>query len=275
MRRQTRPLHVATSRRQLATLTTSPQPLATLLPAHGTLPACTRHTTSARTPATVQPPATHRTTTAGRVLKARTGKRVLSDAWPGKPHAAAFPLRWPGKPQHSSLSSRQERQAIPLAAFTQSARQSRSGSSLPCFDSARQTQSPSVPESCPASRWTLIPVDLPRRTPPRPVRPWHKGEEPIDPRGRTPSPTPDPATRGTCWDPCPDREIQDLLRTQLQPVPLLSPLRDPYPDLDVEELLQGPLRPVPLLSPLREPCPDPELADILRRCRLSPPLSPL
>ena len=71
------------------------------------------------------------------------------------------------------------------------------------------------------------------------------------------------------------REIQDLLRTQLRPAPLLSPLRDPYPDLDVEELLQGPLRPVPLLSPLRDPCPDPELEDALRRCRLSPPLSPL
>ena len=274
MRRQTRPLHVATSRRQLATLTTSPQPLATLLPAHDTVPACTRHSTSDRAPATIQPPATHRTTTAGRVLKA--AKRVRRHAWPGNPHAAAFPLRWPGNPQHSSLSSRHERQAIPLTAFTQSARQSRSGSSLPCFDSARQSQSPSVSESRPASRWTLIPVDLPRRTPPRPVKPWYSGEEPIDPRGRTPSPTPDPADRGTCWDPCPDREIQDLLQAQLRPVPLLSPLRDPYPDLDVEELLQGQLRPVPLLSPLRDPCPDPDLEDILKGlCRLAPPLSPL
>ena len=177
----------------------------------------------------------------------------------------------------SPLSLTCERTVSPPTAFPQSARQAQTGSPLPYCGPARQTRGPTAaPDSRPAARWSLIPVDLPNRTPPRPVKPWYPGEEPIDPRGRTPPPTPDPAARGTCWDPCSDRDIEDILKVQLRPAPLLSPLRDPYPDLDVEELLQGQLRPVPLLSPLRDPYPDPDIEDILRvQCRPAPPLSPL
>ena len=270
VRRQRRILGAATSRGQLATL--SPQPLATLARARGTSPGCTRPATAAPTPDSSAPAETTCTTTAGRNKRAsQQSSDRQSVAWQ-PPRSCLSPLSRLGKPWDSSCYPKGARQSRPQL-FTPSARQPRSGPSLPCFDSARQTRSLLISESCPTSRWTLIPVDLPRRTSPRPARPWHKGEAPVDPRRRTPSPTTHPATRGTRWDSCPYGEIQDLLDSQLRPAPLLSPLRDPYPDIDVEELLQGPRRPV--LSPLREPCPDPELADILRWCHLSPPLSPL
>ena len=191
--RQHRYLRSSPAGKRLATIAASaPQRLATTAP----------HTSAhlpARTPATDAPAAPPRTTTAGRNKRQAHGEQLHSSqevvthpSWPGKPQFGPLPLSLSVRclaspPTGFPQSARQARTGSPLSlpreapgkpahGFPQSARQARTGSPLPYFGSARQARSPlAVSDSRPAARWSLIPVDLPTRTPPRPVKPWYPG----------------------------------------------------------------------------------------------------
>ena len=181
--------------------------------------------------------------------------------WPGNPQVPPPPPSSLGKPELGSPLSCSGRLANPSTAFPQSARQPQTGSSLslserlanpltalpqsvqsgsplPYFGPAWQTRgSPAAAAAVVPGRraaghrgtYRLVPIDLPARPPPRAAKPWSRHEAPIDPRTHTPPPTPDPAVRGTCWDPCPDTSIEEILQVRMRLAPLLSPLKSPAP----------------------------------------------
>ena len=168
---------------------------------------------------------------AGVYKPARQPERAEGNS-PGKPEVPPLPPSLPGKPRLGpSLSFHCGRLANPPTAFHQPARQTQAGD---CFSGpAWQTRGPVTTADRPATerqeRYFLAPLELPARAPTRQAKPWSTEEEPLDPRGHTPLPAHDPATRGTCWDPCPDRDesIEEILGARLWFPPLLSPIKDP------------------------------------------------
>ena len=218
----------------------------------------------AHTAGNTAPAASYENPPGAGVYKEERGAEKAVGARLGKPRSPSLPPSPLGKPGLGPPLSLCERQANPLTVFPQSARQTQTGSSLSCggrlanpstvfpqfarqtqtgsllpyFGPARQTRGPAAAAVVPDRRaaehrgtYHLVPLELPACTPPRAAKPWSRPEAPIDPRGHTPLPTPDPAVRGTCWDPCPDVSIEEILRVRMRLAPLLSPLKSPAPQL--------------------------------------------